>query len=166
MKILSLKDVCWELCPKGCLRTAFIINRMISRRKQCFFAANSCFSAGPLYRRNCLQQSSVSFSPQTDFFKCVPTIPMSCPICLLIPRTSLFRNCIKPIGSFSIAHPRPTIVTLFEDKWKCRLGNPWSSWAPRVCCGKFYTVVSICHKQGCGNVWTFPLRWLGKVLAF
>ena len=51
---MSLKDVCWALCPKGCLRTAYIIDRMIGGRKQCFFAAKSSFSAGPLYRRNCL----------------------------------------------------------------------------------------------------------------
>ena len=34
---------------------------MIGGRKQCFFAAKSCFSAGPLYRRNCL-----NFEPTSE----------------------------------------------------------------------------------------------------
>ena len=47
MKILSMKDVCWALGPRGCLRTVFVIDEMISEKKLDFFTYQIVYFSWP-----------------------------------------------------------------------------------------------------------------------
>ena len=42
-----MKDVCWALGPRGCLGTAFIIDKIIGGRELCFFAYQIMFFSWP-----------------------------------------------------------------------------------------------------------------------
>ena len=75
--VFIIIDIKCDTSVTGKIRTAFIIDRMIGGRKQCFVATKSSFSAGPLYRRNCLQDTWFTELQTQSFGKRRKTLKMN-----------------------------------------------------------------------------------------
>ena len=45
-----MKDVCWALGPRGCLRPVNIINEMIGGKKLCFFNYQIAYFSGAVLK--------------------------------------------------------------------------------------------------------------------